>query len=195
VDFLLQQKGNAILIEIKTPQTRLLGSRYRSVYPPSHELAGAVTQLLAYRTSLQQELASLAYHTPGLRAVNPQAFLLIGDIQDEAFTMEQEESFELFRNCLKDVVIQTYDALFDGVRSLSAWGNPSRRYRLLTLAEDNPHPWQGASRARDRAVTRTAFPMSPTLSTCRSVGYGKNTETACLFACQGMLHNDPRAAR
>jgi hypothetical protein len=124
VDFLLQQKGNAVLVEIKTPQARLLGSQYRSVYPPSHELAGAVTQLLSYRTSLQQELASLTYRSTRLRAINPQAFLLIGDLEDESFSREQEESFELFRSCLKDVVIQTYDALFDGVRSLSAWKEP-----------------------------------------------------------------------
>jgi hypothetical protein len=124
VDFLLQQKANAVLVEIKTPQARLLGSRYRSVYPPSPELAGGVVQVLTYRQSLQQELHSLARHSPSLSAVNPQAFLLIGDSEDEAFSPEQEESFELFRNSLKDIVIRTYDELFDGVRSLAAWMKP-----------------------------------------------------------------------
>ena len=120
-DFLLRQKSNTVLVEIKTPQARLLGSRYRSMYPPSQVLSGAIIQVLAYRESLQRELRSLAYGSPGLRVVNPRVFLLIGDLEDEAFSPQQEESFELFRNCLKDVVIQTYDELFDGVRSLSAW--------------------------------------------------------------------------
>ena len=49
-----------------------------------------------------------------------------------------------------------------------------RRYRLWTRAEDNPHRWQAASAARDRAVISTAFPRSSTLSTCRSARCGKN---------------------
>lgn len=125
VDFLLQQKGNVVLVEIKTPQAKLLGGQYRtSVYAPSHELAGSVAQVLAYRMSLQHEIHNLAYHSPGLSVVNPQAFLLIGDSEDETFSPDQERSFELFRTSLKDVVIYTYDQLFDGVRSLSAWMEP-----------------------------------------------------------------------
>ena len=55
VDFLLANAltGSVALVEIKTPATRLLGSRYRAgVYPLSKDLAGGVSQVLSQRHTL-----------------------------------------------------------------------------------------------------------------------------------------------
>lgn len=50
IDYLFSRESsnNALLVEIKTPQTKLLAARYRKgVYAASHELSGAVVQALA----------------------------------------------------------------------------------------------------------------------------------------------------
>ena len=63
VDFLYRATSSdaAILIEIKTPQTALLGPRYRQVFPPSREVSGALSQVLEYRESLMREVYALTH--------------------------------------------------------------------------------------------------------------------------------------
>ena len=126
LDFIAQNHGDVVLIEIKTPVAKLLGTVYRNnVYPPSHELAGAVTQALNSRISLLNELHGLKVHSPDLRVHFPSIFLLIGDAAQEGMSEAQRRSFELFRTSLKDVIIQTYDELFDGIKNLGVWMEPS----------------------------------------------------------------------
>lgn len=126
LDFIAQNHGDVVLIEIKTPSAKLLGTEYRNnVHPPSHELAGAVTQALNSRISLLNELNGLKAHSPSLRVHFPSIFLLIGDAEREDMSDAQRRSFELFRTSLKDVVIQTYDELFDGIKNLAVWMEPS----------------------------------------------------------------------
>jgi hypothetical protein len=125
LDFLAQHHGDVVLIEIKTPVAKLLGSEYRDIYPPSHELAGAVTQALNYRLSLLNELYGLQARSPDLRVHFPAVFVLIGDAEREGMSEAQRRSFELFRSSLKDVVIQTYDELFAGIANLAVWMEPS----------------------------------------------------------------------
>ena len=55
VDFLIRAESTdaVILVEIKTPQTKLLGPEYRQgVFPISGDLSSAVAQILRYRQSL-----------------------------------------------------------------------------------------------------------------------------------------------
>lgn len=126
LDFIAQNHGDVVLIEIKTPAARLLGTAYRNnVYAPSHELAGAVTQALNSRLSLLNELNGLKAHSPDLRVHFPSIFLLIGDTEREDMSEAQRRSFELFRTSLKDVVIQTHDELFDGIKNIAVWMEPS----------------------------------------------------------------------
>jgi hypothetical protein len=126
LDFIAQNHGDVVLIEIKTPTAKLLGSEYRNnVYPPSSELAGAVTQALYSRLSLLTELNALKANSPDLRVHFPSIFLLIGDADREDMSETQRRSFELFRTSLKDVTIQTYDELFDGIKTLAVWMEPS----------------------------------------------------------------------
>ena len=127
LDFLAQHSGDVVLIEIKTPVAKLLGAEYRSVYPPSRELAGAVTQALNYRLSLLNELYGLQANSPNLRVNFPSIFVLIGDADGEGMSEAQRRSFELFRRSLKDVEIQTYDELFAGIANLAVWMEPSLR--------------------------------------------------------------------
>jgi hypothetical protein len=126
LDFLVQRHGDVVLAEIKTPRAKLLGAEYRSMYPPSHELAGAITQALNYRFNLLVELRNLQYSSPGLIVNNPSIFVLIGDTERERWSEMQRRSFELFRGSLKDVVIQTYDELFAGIGTLAAWMEPAK---------------------------------------------------------------------
>lgn len=121
-DFLAQHDGDVALIEIKTPTTRLLGKQYRNgVYAPSNELAGAVMQGLTYRLSLLTELHSLQSYTPGLTVHSPSIVVVIGDAEGEGISDAQRRSLQLFRTALKDVVIFTYDELFEGVANLAIW--------------------------------------------------------------------------
>jgi hypothetical protein len=71
VDFLLQCNTDAVLVEIKTPATKLLGPKYRSIYPPSHDLVGTVVQALNYRITLMKELYGLQARSPGFLVRDP----------------------------------------------------------------------------------------------------------------------------
>lgn len=125
IDFIAQNNGDVTLIEIKTPVAKLLGAKYRNnVYPPSHELTGAVTQALNSRASLLNELHGLKANSPDLSVHSPSIFLLIGDIEKEEMSGAQRRSFELFRNSLKDVVIRTYDELFESIGIVAVWMEP-----------------------------------------------------------------------
>ncbi|MGW4370761.1 Shedu anti-phage system protein SduA domain-containing protein [Nocardia takedensis] len=125
VDFLAQCAGDAILVEIKPPTAKLLGGMYRTnIYPPSHELAGAVAQALNYRFSLLNELPTLRMSSPGLSAYHPQIVIIAGDVESENFNDQQRRSFELYRRCMKDVLIVAYDELFASLADVSIFMEP-----------------------------------------------------------------------
>ena len=51
VDFIVRERGNATLIEIKSPTASLLGSEYRAgVWPRSRDVAGTCAQTFDYRS-------------------------------------------------------------------------------------------------------------------------------------------------
>lgn len=115
VDFLLKQQvvGNVVLLEIKTPSTELLRkTAYRdAIYAPSAELSGGITQLATYRQSLLNEYFRIREERP-VHAFNPRCILLLGSAELELAESGRRESFELFRNGLRDVDVVTYDELF-----------------------------------------------------------------------------------
>jgi hypothetical protein len=123
-DFLVQHSGDVVVVEIKAPMTKLLGAKYRGIYPASRELSGAITQALNYRLSLLSELPTLRFNSPNLTVHSPSIFVLAGDAEREFSSEPQRRSFELFRQSLKDVTIQTYDELFDGIANLNVWMEP-----------------------------------------------------------------------
>lgn len=117
VDFLVKNRltANAVLVEIKTPCTKLLSSsEYRGgVFPPSKELAGTVMQVLEYRRCLTERVADLARESGEvLEACEPPCLVVIGRAETELDSTQRVRSFELFRRQFRGVEIVTYDELF-----------------------------------------------------------------------------------
>ena len=127
VDFLLknQLSDNTALIEIKTPQTKLLGSEYRQgVYKIAGDLSGAIVQVMNYRHSLMKNYTTLFSEEvsrggEGFYTFNPQCVVIVGNLKNEIDNIGKKQSFELFRSSLKDVQIVTYDELFQKVKLLT----------------------------------------------------------------------------
>jgi hypothetical protein len=112
---------NALVVELKTPATALLQrEEYRNgVFPPSRDLAGAVTQTLTYRDSLVQDRDRLQKRsTSSFHAFRPRGLVIIGNAAAELETPDQVGSFELFRGELKDVAVVTFDELMSKLRQL-----------------------------------------------------------------------------
>ncbi|MFZ5823898.1 MAG: Shedu immune nuclease family protein [Bacillota bacterium] len=114
VDYLLKNEltGNAIILEIKTPRTHLLGSEYRDgLHNPSKELTGAVLQALDYRMSFTQ--TSLLFKGQGsdVEAAEPPCFVIAGHTA-QLDTPAKKKSFELFRRQFGGVQVVAFDELF-----------------------------------------------------------------------------------
>jgi hypothetical protein len=115
VDYLFSEESSqeAVLVEIKTPATKLLGRRYRGTYLPSPDLSGAVLQALDYRRTLSRKLIStLEGVNYKLNTFSPKCVVVIGNGARELENATQRAAFELFRSNSKDVEIVTYDELF-----------------------------------------------------------------------------------
>ena len=122
VDFLFSSETSkdALLIELKTPVTKLLGPKYRGVYRPSGELAGAIVQILDYRRQLGHDLDSINRNSQkDLRFFNPRCLVIVGNGTAELNDEKKRTSFEVFRSGLRDVEILTFDELFRKVTALA----------------------------------------------------------------------------
>ena len=105
--------GNLGLIEIKKPQTELLGkSPYRGddVFGPSTELGGAIAQILDQRFKLQSELPVIknSMNRYDLHSYAVRCIVVAGMTPQEH---QQRKSFELVRNAFAEIVIVTFDEL------------------------------------------------------------------------------------
>jgi hypothetical protein len=116
VDFLaaVESTDAVVLIEIKTPQTRLLAPQYRhGVFPLSGDLSGALAQVLRYRQSLMQEFRSVIATGGSPRTLGePRCLVVVGHAARELTSDTMRENFELFRERVQGVTIVTYDELF-----------------------------------------------------------------------------------
>lgn len=123
LDFMLSGtlSEDAILLEIKTPTTRLLGSQYRTnAFPPSADLGGAVVQVSDYCQTFRENIQALTKELGRpLTAFNPKRVVLIGDRERELDDPKKRASFELFRGALNGIEIVTFDELFKKVESLA----------------------------------------------------------------------------
>jgi hypothetical protein len=125
VDFLgtVPATGSAVLIEIKTPQARLLGGKYRDdVYPASPELSGAISQVLHYRESLLRELNTLTQGRHALlTGAEPRCVVIVGnasrELADDDF---RRGCFERVRERLFGVTVVTFDEVFARIADLVA---------------------------------------------------------------------------
>lgn len=105
---------NTSLIEIKTPKTNLLTKGNRDgIYIPSSDLTSSIVQLRIQKDDLMKEYYTLKQKSAEKDIVfetyDPKCYLIVGNSTD--FDFEQIQSFELFRNELKDIEIITYNEL------------------------------------------------------------------------------------
>ncbi len=126
-DFIYQNKltGNIALVEIKRPDTRLLGGLYRArSYSLSADLSGAVNQVLSYRHTLMKELATLQSESEDpFEAFSPRCVVIIGSTRefDRCESGERADAvgtFENFRGALNGVAVITFDELLQKIEDL-----------------------------------------------------------------------------
>ena len=122
VDFIYLNKlaENIILVEIKTPVTKLLGADYRNgTYSESVDLSGAKAQMLKYKDECQKNSYSLETKSKRkFKISNPECLVIIGNLEN--LSEEQKQSFEFIRRDSKDVDIRTFDGVFKKIELLIA---------------------------------------------------------------------------
>lgn len=122
LDFILVNKltRNTILIEIKTPVTKILQGQYRKgVYTVSSELSGAVSQVLNSRNLLLKDYHKLVNESEEhFEVFNPTCMVLVGHGTKELSNQKQRSAFEGYRSMLKDIQIVTYDEIFAKIQIL-----------------------------------------------------------------------------
>lgn len=120
-DFLVKNSltNNIAIIEIKKPNTKLLGNKeYRGgVYAPSSELSGSINQLLDQKYQLQKQIAQIKENSGiyDMESFSVDSVLIIGKIPSDK---DRIKSLELFRNNSKDIKIITFDELVSKLKDL-----------------------------------------------------------------------------
>jgi len=115
IDFIYQNilSRNLTLIEIKTPETKLLNKKkYRDTYSVSSELSGSIIQLLDYKENFYKNYYSLkANSEQDFELFSPKLLLIVGNLEN-LITKEEKYSFDIFRRELRTIQIITFDELF-----------------------------------------------------------------------------------
>lgn len=116
-----------VLLEIKTPQTRLLRTEYRNgAYGASNELAGALSQVQTSCHVWQMEGAQNPRNyelLKGVMTVRPKGILVIGH-SSQLDSYDQKVAFELLRRNTIDPEIVTFDELHARARFIVAEHGP-----------------------------------------------------------------------
>jgi hypothetical protein len=111
---------NLSFVEIKTPQTKIIGSKYRGkeggkvnvIYCMSDDLTGGINQVLN-----QRKIYSTTFgNNKSDRLYNAKCVLVIGR-EDKLQNQDEVKSFELFRSSSRNVEIITFDELFGKVQA------------------------------------------------------------------------------
>jgi len=125
-DYLLATRATArftVLVEIKKPQTELLGAPYRGtdVFEVGREVVGGVAQLQAAartwamegaRAEANQELLDA-----GIETYQPRSILVVGDTS-QLSNAGRRRTFELFRRNLGSPEILAFDELLERAKYL-----------------------------------------------------------------------------
>ncbi|MFA0571573.1 Shedu immune nuclease family protein [Vibrio splendidus] len=122
VDFLYAstQTKNAVLIEIKTPTTQLIGKKYRAnAYCIHEDLSGSIVQVLNYKNQLIRDYNSLVSHDEEdfFNVFDPECIVLVGSLDSLKSSDIKAKSFKLFERSISDVRVVTYDELFNKISS------------------------------------------------------------------------------
>jgi len=100
-------------LKVKTPETPLIGKRYKESYSLASELTGPINQLLHHKYLFVEALAGTNNINGELKHFNPPCRLIIGSLED--LSDYQLQSFNHFREQLKTVQIHTFDEFFNNV--------------------------------------------------------------------------------
>ncbi len=112
--------NDAILVEIKTPTTNLLGRKYRkNVFAPSVDLTGAIVQVNDYCHTFRKNIETPKRPGANLNAFNPRRVIIIGNHHAELNDEKKIKSFELFRTTISGIDVITFDELFAKVEQLA----------------------------------------------------------------------------
>lgn len=103
-----------VLVEIKTPDTPLLGTKYRSGYPLSKDVSGSVSQILHQRHNLMTNFHSKLHKSKMSFEVNaPRCIVIVGRMDKLQQSADKLRSFEMQRQALAaHVQIMTFDELY-----------------------------------------------------------------------------------
>lgn len=108
---------NVAIIEIKSPQKPIFDSKYRQSFRLSTELTGCISQLLLQKDELNKGYSELLRKTDDFFRVNNIAcFLVYGTVSD--LSKEEKDTFENFRNELRNIHIIGFDELLARVSNL-----------------------------------------------------------------------------
>lgn len=122
IDYLYKNKmtENSVLIEIKTPTTKILGAKYRgNSFSMSTDLTGGISQLHSYRDSLMRESHDLLSKTPeDLRIYYPKCLLVIGSFKSEMDSEDKIKAFENFRSQQMNMEIITFDEILERIKAI-----------------------------------------------------------------------------
>lgn len=119
-DFLYKSGTNNVsIIEIKTPSTDLLGTEYRNdVFCPSKELSGSIIQIRKQKDNLMKEYDHIKRKSiikeKDFDAYDPKSYIILEN--SSKLNPIELESFELFRNSLKDIEIITFNELIEKLK-------------------------------------------------------------------------------
>jgi hypothetical protein len=118
--------SSAVVVEIKTPAARLIGSRYRGakgaeVHLPHTDLSGAVAQLQAQMESAVTDFPKLVGQTqdaPPIETSTVRGAVIVGRL--ESLDDERRQSLMRFRAGLHGIEVLTFDEVHDRLRGLHA---------------------------------------------------------------------------
>jgi len=126
-DFLFRNQStkNALIVELKTPQTSLLNSsEYRGgVFSPTTDVSGAVNQVRDQRQKLIRDISRLKQEAIEndekleLETFSANCMLVVGKTPKET---SKQRSWELFRGGLSDVDVITFDELLKKLKALQS---------------------------------------------------------------------------
>lgn len=116
-DFMLLNDStkDCILVEIKTPSTKLLGAPYRNTYPLSAEASGAIAQCLLQRNILLKNYYQKHSKSKGaFEAYAPRCVVIAGSLETEAGGNDKIlEAFSVQREAIRsNVEVITFDELY-----------------------------------------------------------------------------------
>lgn len=120
-DFLCERSltGNCLVVELKTPLTKVLGKKYRgNAFSLSSDLSGAVVQTQNYLSSFVSEGKALVGFERTLNSLYPRGLIIAGNSSEFADDPTKQKSFDLFRNSQERLEILTYDEVFDKAQKL-----------------------------------------------------------------------------